>query len=218
TSNFKLPGRHRVIAATAPRVAAADTPDREQAAFHGSVLADGLGRVLRTTGRETTLSQRTKQSGLGGRYHPLIQSHGKNQNVLRPIHLVLNNPAFRSIAKNASSTAARPLPTIIRWATKTSSTGCARSCWCNRNTSRSRRRARARTTALPSFFAVITPRRVSDPGGRVRQLAMKQPHASRLPSCRTRAKSRLCFRRIRRLNKQRGCGVAAMPCPTLIPG
>ena len=52
--------------------------------------------------------------------------------------------------------------------------------------------------------AVMTPRRVAEPGGSTCQLAMKQPHAWRRPRRRRiRAKSRPCLTRIRRPGRRR---------------
>ena len=69
-------------------MAAAEPPGRKRAALQCPMCPNGLHRVLRTTGRETAVPQRAKQRGHRRGNHPLIQAHGKNQNMLCPIHSV----------------------------------------------------------------------------------------------------------------------------------
>jgi hypothetical protein len=179
--------------------------------------ADRLDGVVRATGLETA-------TGIGaakGREHrgheALIAAHREDQNMLGCIH-AFNNRVFRSIAINASSTNCKRCPTMGCCATKTKSTGWAKSCWCKRNTSRNNLLARARTTALPSRLVVMIPRRITAPGGNNRQFAIKQPHDNRRPSRRTRAKSRACLIRISRPKRRRVGGSVPAMSRLLKPG
>ena len=117
--------------------------------------------------------------------------------------LYLSKFARRSVVRKSFSTSAKFFPTMELRATSTSSTGWAKSCWCCRKLSRSNRRARLRTTAPPIFRLVTTPNRGAAPPGNARQLAIRQPSASRCPSSRTRVKSRCCWSRAGRRNFNR---------------
>jgi hypothetical protein len=176
--------------ATAPRMAAANPFGRLPAARQRAPRTNGIHRVLRTGRRKPAAAGRPEQKNERGRKRPAINADGKNQCALGQIHVGFNKPARRSVVRKSFSTSAKLFPAIEFRATSTSSTGCANSFWCCRKLSRSNRRARLRTTAPPMRRLVTTPNCGVAPSGNGCQLAMRQPSASRCPSCRTRAKSR----------------------------
>ena len=116
---------------------------------------------------------------------------------------VFSKPARRSAARKSFSTSAKPRPAIEGRATRTSSTGGDSSYWWSRKLSRSKRRARLRSTAPPMRRLVTTPSFGDAPSDSRRQLAMRQPRASRSPSRRKRAKSRFCPSREARPSRRR---------------
>ena len=91
--------RDRVVAATAPRMTAADPFRGEITARDGTVQADGFNRVLRTGGRETAAARGTKEKKLRGRNRPAIRADGGHQDMLGWIHGCFSKPARRSDAK-----------------------------------------------------------------------------------------------------------------------
>jgi hypothetical protein len=182
-------------------MASGDSLQRQPTPAQRSVAGNSFQRVGGTTWGKTALAGRANKESLRWRKRPAIQPNAEQQNVLRRVHNGVgpfNKPAFCSVDKKSCSTSANPLPTMEGRATKTNSTVCSKSCWCNRKVSRNNRRARFRETAPPIFPAVITPRREFVSPGRRRQFAIRQPLASRSPCRRTRAKSRLCLSRAAR--------------------
>jgi hypothetical protein len=196
--------RHRVVPATAPGIAAANPPNGQQASLQSSMNPNRIQRVLRTTGSKAATARWPGQSRQERGNRPSIDANRKYQDMLRRIHCALIIPPRLSAESRSFSTAARPFRTIDCCATKTRSTGWARSCWCKRKTSRRSRRARARITAPPNLRVVMTPTRGTEPCGITCQFAIRQPEAIRRPSRRTRAKSRCCLRRIRLPSGKRG--------------
>jgi hypothetical protein len=218
-SGFRLPVRDRILTASAPGMAAAYPTHRQPAPVRRPVHAQGVQRVFGAARREAAAPQRPEKECLGRRQHPTIEAHAGHQNMLNRIHSGLlaahfNNLALRRVVKKSRSTWAKPLPTIDGRATRTKSTGTAKSCWCRRKLSRSSRRARLRTTAPPIRPAVITPRREDVSVGNRCQLAIRHPTTSRSPLWRTRRKSRPCLMRAARANRRRG-GAGLPPGTTL---
>jgi len=210
--------RHRVVAATAPGVATANAANGQQASLKSSMNPNGFQRVLRTTGSKPATAHRPGQSCQERGNRPSIDANRKNQDMLRRIHCALSTPPRLSAESRSFSTSARPFRTIDCCATKTRSTGWARSCWCKRKTSRKSRRARARITAPPSLRVVITPTLGTEPCGIICQFATRQPEAIRRPSRRTRAKSRGCLRRIRLPSGKRGVPAVILTAAALNRG
>src|SRR5580700_9133384 len=111
------------MAATAPGMAAAEPPAGQHAAVEHAMDLQCLDGVLGATGRETAMARRAEHRGQYGRERPLIDAQGENQDLAGQIHSVFNNPLLRSMAMKVSSTAPKPLPTMLRCATSTKSTG-----------------------------------------------------------------------------------------------
>jgi len=218
--------------AVTPRVATANSFNRQPAAGQRALRTNGIHRILRTTWRKTAAAARPEQKNERGRNRPAIQPDEEDQNGLGNIQQptfniehpmpagalrhwelsvecwMLNVFHFSKFARfntarKSFSTSANFLPAIELRATSTSSTGCAISFWCCRKLSRNSRRARLRTTAPPMRRLVTTPNRGTAPSGNGCQLAMRQPSASRCPCCRTRAKSRCCRSRAARRRRRR---------------
>ena len=79
--------RHRIHPMATPRMAAAKAPGREPGARHGAVFADGLERVLGTSGLEpATEPSRAKNRRQHRRDPPLIESYQAVKYGLRWIH------------------------------------------------------------------------------------------------------------------------------------
>ena len=55
--------RHRVVSASAPRIAAQDSPDGEVESFDGAVFDECLPRILRTGRGETARGRRVGRDG-----------------------------------------------------------------------------------------------------------------------------------------------------------
>ena len=91
--------RDWIVAAAAPRVAAADPFYGKQAAGDRTLRADGLHRVLRTSGREPAAAGRTEEKKLRRRNRPAIRADGGHQDMLGWIHGCFSKPARRSDAK-----------------------------------------------------------------------------------------------------------------------
>ena len=68
---WKTPLRHRVVARTAPGMAAEDAADGQVESFEGAVFFDGLHGILRAGGREA--ARRAQH----GRYAPLVEVDGE---------------------------------------------------------------------------------------------------------------------------------------------
>ena len=153
--NFESVLWHRVMAATAPRVAAADPFYGEQAAGDRTMRADGLHRVLRTSGSEPAAAGRTKEKKLCRRNRPAIRADGEHQQVFwniqhptsdiqRPMArsnhpwmfnvgcwvfdvFHFSNFARFNAVRKSFSTSANVRPAIEFRATRMISTGCASS-------------------------------------------------------------------------------------------
>jgi hypothetical protein len=78
--------RSRIVAASAPRMTAANPFAGQPDAGNGSVRMNDIHRILRARWRETATAGRTKQENLHWRKRPAINADGKNQNVLQQIH------------------------------------------------------------------------------------------------------------------------------------
>ena len=72
---WKTPLRHRVVARTAPGMAAEDAADGQVESFEGAVFFDGLHGILRAGGREA--ARRAQH----GRYAPLVEVDGEQQEL-----------------------------------------------------------------------------------------------------------------------------------------
>jgi len=79
----------RVVATAAVRVTPADPFHREPASGKGSVRANRLQRVSRTTGRKPATAQRAKEGRLRRRDRPAIKPDAEDQDVLQRIHWLL---------------------------------------------------------------------------------------------------------------------------------
>ena len=64
---------NRVISASAPRIAAQDSPDGEVESFDGSVLDEGLPRILRTSRGEAARGRRV------GRNRSLVEANRQDE-------------------------------------------------------------------------------------------------------------------------------------------
>jgi hypothetical protein len=197
------------MAATTPRMATANAPGRQGRTGQRPMFPHRFQRILRTRRRKPAAAGRTKQKSLGRRQDQAIGANRKNQNVLERIHdSSFSKLARRRAARKSFSTEENGFPAIEFRATKTNSTGWARSCWCNRKLSRNNRRARLRTVAAPIFRLVTTPNLEALASGTQFQLAIRQPCTIRLPAKRMRTKSRLCASRIERASRKRFGGAA----------
>lgn len=72
---WKTPLRHRIVARTAPGMAAEYTADGQVESFERAVLFDGLDGILRAGGREA--ARRSQH----GRYAPLVKVDGEQQEL-----------------------------------------------------------------------------------------------------------------------------------------
>src|SRR5262245_53453080 len=96
--------RNRVVAFAAPRMAAADPPQRQPAAAAGAVDPHRVQRVTRTARREPAARRRAQQEFLGRRQRPAIEPDQADENVLNRVHF-FNSSALRNAAKKSVSTA-----------------------------------------------------------------------------------------------------------------
>lgn len=172
--------RRQIDPRLAPRMTTAQPAHPEQRSPTSAMQANGLHGVMRTARGEPATSGRAKENSEKGRERPLIQANEASEKFLRPIHEIpFSSRASRRTRKKSRSTSRNGRPAMDGRATKTRSMLRARSCWCSRKLSRNKRRARLRTTALPIFLLVTTPRRVVWPAGRGTMLAMMQPQTRR---------------------------------------
>ena len=75
--DFRLGRWHRIMAAAAPRMTAANAPHRQPASRQCTVLPKGTERIFGAAWRKTTAPQRPKQECLGRGKHPTIQAHAE---------------------------------------------------------------------------------------------------------------------------------------------
>src|SRR3974390_2546738 len=151
---FPQRSRHRIFAAAAPGMTAADTFYCEPGPPQCPVQGDRFQRVIRAAWLKPAMGEWPENEGLGGRDHPTVKLQAENNGVLRRVHVPLrhfNNPAFRRLVKKSHSTSVNPLPAIEGRATRIRSSGCTSSCWCCRKLSRNNLRARLRSTAPPTL-------------------------------------------------------------------
>ena len=145
-------GRHRIVAALMPRVAAQDAPRREAAAAQRAVTADRLDRVVAAAWEEPAVGADHRAD------RPLIGPHRADRDVRGGGHAT---PALAS-ARRRSSCSVREVPPARRRRGR-SARGrrpipCARPARACAASFR-RRRVRLRITALPIFFVTVKPSR-----------------------------------------------------------
>ena len=79
---------NRVVAATAPRMTAANPFRRQRASGKRAVQLQGVNRVLRAGRREPAAGVCAEQKNLRRRNRPAINADSKNQNMLEQIHSI----------------------------------------------------------------------------------------------------------------------------------
>src|ERR1041384_333332 len=125
----RLSHRHRIIAATAPRMAASEAFEGQPGSGQRAMPGDGFQGIGRATGFKPALAQSAKEEDFGGRNRVAVKPHTGDENVLRWVQCTrLNKPAFFRVVKKSFSTSCCRLPTMEGRATSTRARGCTRSC------------------------------------------------------------------------------------------
>lgn len=134
---------HWIVAAIAPRMTPANPFHAQPGSGGCPVGLDGINGIFRATRREPALTKGAEQKGLGRRQGPPVGPHREQQKMLDRIHnsrgpadgsafwprrSPCSRPPRRSVVRKSRSTSARFLPAIDARATRTRSSGWARSC------------------------------------------------------------------------------------------
>lgn len=118
---------HRVVARTAPGMAATEPMSGQPRTAQGPMLFHRLQSILRACGFKTAACQRAKYNCQHGRDHSLIDAHAQDQNSLDRVHGVVSladvsSFALLRVVKKSCSTSENLLPAIDGRATSTIST------------------------------------------------------------------------------------------------
>lgn len=154
-SDPRLDGGHGIMSASAPGMAAANSPGGKPSASHRAVGLECFQRVFRAAWLKTALGGGAEEESFGRRQGQLVnadeqnkwvrkgggqkaegrkRSKGGRTRLLRFVHSAFfllhldNSPALRSVVKKSFSTPSNALPTMDARATSTKSMGSEKSC------------------------------------------------------------------------------------------
>lgn len=210
--------RHRVVSATAPRMATRQPPQTHGRSVHRAMPPHRLQTILRATGLEPASACSSAQCPQKRRHRPLVNADEENQQgarhiyklrgrrnssrlqvILMPFVLaccgVHREPdkigSRRARINHSSRNSEKVAPAAAGLATTTISQPGASVARCNRQISRNLRRIRLRITAPPTRLEVMSPNRDPPPAGSFAAFKRKSRPCTERPSERTKANSRL---------------------------